>query len=148
VLAAQSQSGNIRDSVMTPTIGAPQSIAEQFVSQLRIDPKDQGAAVDEILIGATRAGAPIGKEITQARVEMLNGYIRKDTALQQSGQADYAAAAMKMAALEVEAFKKVHALLKQNQLSREPQAFTLMAGIFLPALPPAPRAPQGPRTGR
>jgi hypothetical protein len=144
-LSAQSQSRNINDSVMTPTIGIPLTIAEQFVNQLRIDIKAQGPAVDEILIGATRQGAAIDGEMLDIRRQMANAALRKQPDEMKTLVGTYTEAATKMVTLETDAFRKVVALLRPNQQSRAPEAFTIMAGIFLIPPPAAPRPQQGGR---
>ena len=145
VVTAQRGGGGLTGAQETalPAIGQQQTIAEQFVSQLRIDIKSQGSAVDEILIGATKQGAPIAQELLEVRQRMVNAALRNQPDEMKSLLDAYSAAATKMAALEGQAFMKVYGLLKPNQQQRAPEAFMIMAGIFLPAPPPARRPQQG-----
>jgi hypothetical protein len=144
VLSAQV---GIRETPL-PEIGRPLTPFEQFTNQLRLDAKAQLPAVTEIMGGAERQAAPVAKEMQQLRIQLVNAERDNNAADIKAALDGYMVAASKMAAIEADAFTKVYALLKPNQQSRAPEAFAIMAGIFVPPAPPAPRPGQRGRGGQ
>lgn len=126
----------------------PKTLMEQFVETLKIDAKTQVPAVQEIFSAAQKETIPVVNQMMQLRQRMVNADLADNTAEAQANLEAYTAAATRMATIEAQTFSKVYALLKPNQQSKAPQAFAIMAGIFMPIGPatPArggPAAPQG-----
>jgi hypothetical protein len=128
-----------------PTIGRPKTLFEQFTEQLRLDGKTQAPAAEEIIVGYAKESGPIAQEMLRTRQVLVNAELANRPEDIKSALDAYTAAAAKMATLEAQAFAKVYALLKPNQQSRAPDAFKIMAGIFIPPGPPAPRPGRGGR---
>jgi len=108
---------------------------EQFVSKLKLDSKKQQPQVEKIFTAAAAEAAPTAQELVKLRAQMVALDGKPDQLAPVT--AAFAAAAGRMTAAELKAFKQVQALLKPNQLSKSAEAFVLMAGIFNP---PTPRA--------
>lgn len=127
----------------------PKTPMEQIVEVLKLDMKTQVPAVQEIFSAAQKESIPVINQMMQTRQRMVNADLNADAAQQQAEMATYSAAATKMATIEANTFNKLYALLKPNQQSKAPQAFAIMAGIFMPTGPAAPaRGPQaGPQGG-
>ena len=143
---AQGRGGGTSSSVGGSGGGAPTSSPdptpfEQFVSKLKLDSKKQLPQVEQLFTAAATEAAPIVQEMMRLRTAMIAQHGNADT-LAPINEA-YVAAATRMTAIEVRAFKSVQALLTPNQLAKSAEAFTLMAGIFQPPTPRAPRAPRG-----
>jgi hypothetical protein len=128
-----------------PTIGRPKTPFEQVSEQLRLDNKVQMPAAEEIVVSYAKEAVPVAQEMLRTRQVLVNAELGSKPDEVKAALETYSAAAAKMAALEAQAFAKIYALLKPNQQSRAPQAFTLMAGIFVPPAPPAPRPGRGGR---
>jgi hypothetical protein len=126
----------------------PKTPMEQIVEILKLDAKAQVPAVQEIFTAAQKDAIPVINQMMQSRQRLVNADLGADAAQQQAELETYSAAATKMATIEANTFNKVYALLKPNQQSKAPQAFAIMAGIFMPTGPaPVSRgaqvAPQG-----
>jgi hypothetical protein len=117
---------------------------QQFVSQLRLDNDTQAPAAAQTFQAAAREAAPVAQQLMLIRQRFLNLTLADRSAEIAGELAAYSEAAATMTGLELSAFSKVYATLKQNQQSRAARAWTLMAGIFLPP-PPAP--PRGEDSG-
>ncbi len=114
---------------------------EQFAGKLKLDPKKQLPDVQKIFTAAAGEAAPVSQEMMRLRVRMVALDGKPDELAPVT--AAFAAAAARMAAIEVRAFGQVQALLKPGQLSKSADAFVLMAGLFNPPTPRAPRSPRG-----
>lgn len=134
-LSAQ-RGGGLTGAVETPppAIGQPLSLVEQFQQQLRLD-ATQIPAADEVLQAASRQAAPVAQQMSNVRQGLVNAELRKEPDSAKQLLAEYQTLAAKMAAVETEAFMKISALLKPDQQKRAEQAFTVMAGMFLPPRP-------------
>jgi hypothetical protein len=125
-----------------PMSGADPTPFEQFVAKLKLDSKGQLPQVEKIFTTSAGEAAPIAQELAKLRAQMvaLDG---KPDELAKVTTA-FTAASGRMVAVELKAFKQVQALLKPNQMSKSGEAFVLIAGIFNP---PTPRAPRTMRRG-
>jgi hypothetical protein len=117
---------------------------EEFSKKLKLDDRTQLPDVRAIFMSASADASPIEREMMRLRLKMLEVASKPDE-LKPLIEA-YAAAASKMAAIEVKALEQVRTLLKPNQLSKSAEAFVIMAGVFHP---PTPRGggPGGRRGG-
>lgn len=123
----------------------PKTLMEQFVETLKIDQKTQAPAVQEIFAAALKEANPVVGQMMQSRQRLVNADIAANAEQTKAELDTYAAAATKMALIEAQTFSKVMATLKPNQQSKGPQAFAIMAGIFMPSGPATPA--RGPRGG-
>lgn len=114
---------------------------EQFVAKLKLDSKDQLPQVVKIFTASAGEAAPIAQELVKLRAQMVSLDGKPDQLAPVT--AAFAAASGRMVAVELKAFKQVQALLKPNQMSKSAEAFVLMAGIFNPPTPRAPRTMRG-----
>jgi len=117
-----------------PAIGQPLSLVEQFQQQLKLD-QNQIPEADEVLGTASREAAPVVQAMSNLRQAMVNAELRKEPDTAKQLLADYRLAAARMAAIEADTFMKIYALLKPDQQKHAEEAFTVMAGMFLPARP-------------
>jgi hypothetical protein len=104
-----------------------------------------GGLYSGMSVSYAKEAVPVAQEMLRTRQVLVNAELGSKPDEVKAALETYSAAAAKMAALEAQAFAKIYALLKPNQQSRAPQAFTLMAGIFVPPAPPAPRPGRGGR---
>lgn len=133
-LSAQRGGGSLTGAQETPlpTIGQPLTLVEQLHNALKLDGKTQGPAVDEILIAAAKEAMAVAQDMLVVRQALVNANLHNSPDEARALIANYAADEQKMAAIEAGAFAKIYALLKPNQQAKAPEAFGIMAGIFLP----------------
>ncbi len=96
--------------------------------KLNKEQKEEGAT---ILAAAREKAGPVRDQLNKGR-QLIVGLImqkRDDDVKKLMG--DYAIVAAQMTAIEADAFTKLYALLKPNQQSKAPQAFEMMAGMFI-----------------
>jgi hypothetical protein len=107
---------------------------DMMVNRLKLS-KEQREEFNDILNTTAKDAQPIIQGVFQSRQNLANGIL--------SGKSEAEIAALnkaigdaqfQMTGVEVMAFKKVVALLKPNQVAKAPEAFDLMADIFLPQL--------------
>ncbi|HUB82276.1 MAG TPA: hypothetical protein VMB03_25945 [Bryobacteraceae bacterium] len=139
LVAAQgrgSRSGGGDDSVGGANIGAAraapkESKAEQVADRLKLN-GSQKSEFNSILDETQQGAGSIVQQVLKCRQDLANALINgksgADLAPLNQALAD---AEFQMTGVEVKAFQKIVALLKPNQMSRVPEAFELMAGIFL-----------------
>ncbi len=108
------------------------SQGEIFANRLRLDSRSQAPVVQQILTEAQKEAAPVLQQLLQIREEMLNLALAGKPAELAAAGDRYAVAAASMAAIEAQAFARVHETLRDNQKSRAADAFNLMGGLFLP----------------
>jgi len=105
---------------------------DQIVNRLKLT-SDQKAEVNSLLESTLKDAAPIIKQVLKSRQDLanalLNGKSEAEVAPLNQALSD---AEFQMTGVEVKAFQKIVGLLKPNQMSKAPEAFDLMAGIFLP----------------
>jgi hypothetical protein len=105
--------------------------ADQIANRLKLD-NDQKMEVNTILEATMKDAAPIIQQVRKSRQDLANALLNGKS------EADVAplnealrAAQFQMTGVEVKAFQKIVALLKPNQMSKVPEAFDLMADIFV-----------------
>ena len=109
-----------------------ESKAEQVANRLKLS-SYQKTEYNSILQTTWKDAAPIVQQVLKSHQDlanaMLNGKSEAEVAPLNQALSD---AEFQMTGVEVKTFQKIIALLKPNQLSKAPEAFDLMAGIFLP----------------
>ncbi len=116
---------------------------EDFTGKLKLDSKTQLPQVQAIMTEGAKGAAPIVADLLKQREQLINLELANNPTGKPPVLAAYVATATKMAQAEAEAFAKVYALLKPNQLERATEAFDRMAGFFQPVAS-AGRAGRGP----
>ena len=111
--------------------------AELFGSRLRLDSRTQAPAVEEILIEAQQAAAPVVQELLTLREQIVNLELSGRTEELEAALASHTAAAARLATVEAQAFKRIYAELRENQHERAAEAFVIMGGLFYPPAAPA-----------
>jgi hypothetical protein len=115
-----------------PMQAGPLSPFEEFVDKLKLDDKVQAPAAAQAFTDAARDAQAVGTEMMQLRQRLVGAELAGNAADVKAIQDLYTAAAVKMTAIETQAFGKVYATLKPNQQSKAPQAFAVMGGLFIP----------------
>lgn len=115
---------------------------ERFVDKLDLDSKKQLPDVSKIFTAASAESTPIGREMIQLRLRLLDLDGKPDDAA--PVLAAYTTAATKMTGLEARTFQQVYALLTSKQQPKSADAFLLMTGLLDVAVP---RASRGDRRG-
>ena len=117
---------------MMPTRQPKPTKADQIISRLKLS-KDQVADFEKILQESQKNASPVAQQVIQGENVLANAL------LSNKGQADIdqaskalADAQFQMTGVEIQAYQKLLALLKPNQVAKAPEAFDLLAGIFLP----------------
>ena len=109
-----------------------ESKAEQVANRLKLS-SDQKTEYNSILQSTWKDAAPIVQQVLKSHQDlanaMLNGKSEAEVSPLNQALSD---AEFQMTGVEVKTFQKIIALLKPNQMSKAPEAFDLMAGIFLP----------------
>ena len=134
------------------------TLFEVLSGKLGLDYKVQEPAAQQIFGKVNALATPIITDIFQARQRMLSAEVVNQPDVQKTSVEQYALAATRMAAVEVEAFKQLYATLKPNQQKKAAEGFEIMAGMYLPRTAPGGRggarpgggggAPQGGGGGR
>ena len=110
--------------------GGPATPLQEFADKLKLDPRTQLPAVQELFGEAAKESAPIAQEMVELRRQLVNFELTNRSAESKPVLEAYANAAAKMAGLETRVFQRVYATLKPAQQSRAPDAFAFMAGFF------------------
>jgi hypothetical protein len=94
---------------------------------------DQKSEFVSLLESTQKDAAPIIEQVLKSRQDVANALLngKSDADLAPLNQA-LSDAQFQMTGVEVKAFQKIVALLKPNQVAKAPEAFDLMADIFLP----------------
>lgn len=119
-----------------PGMGGPRytkvSKPEQVARELKLT-DDQRSEYNTILESTFKDAAPVIKQVLQTRQNLANAMLngKSETEIAPLTQA-LSDAQFQMTGVEVKAFQRIVGLLKPNQLAKAPEAFDLMADIFLP----------------
>jgi hypothetical protein len=106
--------------------------AEQMADRLKLN-KDQKSEYQTILESAVKDADPVVQQLTQARIVLANALLmEKSPAEREQAVKAFADAQFVMTGVEVRTFQKIVGLLKPNQAAKAPEAFDLMADIFVP----------------
>jgi hypothetical protein len=109
-----------------------ESNRDMMVSRLKLN-KDQKSEFETILDSTQKDAESIIQQVLQSRTNLANAMVNNkseaDLAPLKQALAD---AQFQMTGVEVKAFQRIVALLKPNQVAKAPEAFDLMAEIFLP----------------
>jgi len=107
------------------------SKADQIANQLKLS-SDQRSEFNSILQETQKDAAPIIQQVSKSRVDLANALMHGKSEAE-TGPLNQALsdAQFQMMGVEVKTFQKIMELLKPNQLSKVPEAFELMADIFL-----------------
>lgn len=100
---------------------------ERFAEKLSLDENKQLPATAKILSGGAAEGSPIGREMIQARLRLIDLDGKPEAAAVLDA---FTASARKLTALDVKTFQQIYALLKKGQQSKSPEAFVLTAGLL------------------
>ncbi|HEX3746587.1 MAG TPA: Spy/CpxP family protein refolding chaperone [Bryobacteraceae bacterium] len=108
-----------------------ESKAEQVADRLKLN-SEQKVTFNSLIEETQKDAAPVIQQVQKSRNDlanaMLNGKTEAEIAPLKQALSD---AQFQMMGVEVKTFQKIVALLKPNQVSRAPEAFELMADIFL-----------------
>jgi hypothetical protein len=106
--------------------------ADQIVNRLKLS-NDQRSEFSTIMETTFKDAAPIIQGVLKCRQDVANAMIQGKT------EADLAPltqalndAQFQMTGVEVKTFQRIVAILKPNQVAKAPEAFELMADIFIP----------------
>jgi Spy/CpxP family protein refolding chaperone len=115
---------------------------EVFAQKLNLDDETQLPQVAKILSAGAAQGSPIGRELIQARLRLIDLDGKPEAAAQVDA---ITASALKLTALDAKTFQQIYAMLEKGQQSKAPEAFVLEAGLLDMA---TPRAGGGGGAGR
>jgi hypothetical protein len=102
---------------------------DEFVTKLKLDGR-QLTEIQNILNAAATEAAPVSTELLQIREKLMAAEVAGKADEMSGLLTSYTTTAAKMTALEVKAFKKVQGVLKEGQLKKSAEAFSLIAGLF------------------
>jgi hypothetical protein len=110
---------------------AKPSKAEQVAERLKLS-AEQKVTYTSLLQETQKDAAPIIQQVQKSRNDLANGTLngKSEAELVPLKQA-LSDAEFQMMGVEVKTFQKIVAMLKPNQVSKAPEAFDLMADIFL-----------------
>lgn len=119
--------------------GAPQMVAdptpfEQYVDKLTLR-TEQLQQIQKFFTTAANEASPISRELLTAREAMLTAEIAGNAEQFGTAAGSYAAAAAKMAVVEIKAVQQAATVLTPKQVSKTAEAFVVMAGLFNAATP-------------
>ena len=105
---------------------------DQIVNRLKLN-SDQKSEFVTIMEATQKDATPIIQALLRSRQDLANAMIqgKTDAEIAPLTQA-LSDAQFQMTGVEVKTFQKIVGLLKPNQVSKAPEAFDLMADIFLP----------------
>lgn len=114
--------------------GAPQMVAdptpfEQYVDKLTLR-TEQLQQIQKFFTTAANEAVPISRELLAAREAMLTADLAGNAEQFGAASGTYAAAAGKMAALEIKAVQQAATVLTPKQTSKTAEAFVVIAGLF------------------
>ncbi len=109
-----------------------ESKADQIANRLKLS-SDQKSEFNTIMESTFKDASSVIQQLLKSRQDlanaMLNGKSDADLAPLNQALSD---AQFQMTGVEVKTFQRIVALLKPNQTAKAPEAFDLMADIFLP----------------
>jgi hypothetical protein len=107
--------------------------AQMFVEKLKLN-SDQQEEVQKILSEASQKANPVAGRISQGRQAIATLLLQKKTDEEMKPVMEqFAAVCADLTRIEADAFARIYATLKPNQQKAAPQAFVLMAEMFIPA---------------
>ncbi len=108
----------------------PKSV--QLAERLKLN-KDQKEKAQAILVDANKEMAQVRTRLNQQRVQIANSVLGNGSQDDFNKlMEDYAAAEAQMTSIEVQAFAKICALLKPDQMTKAGSAFDLLAAVLDP----------------
>jgi len=117
--------------------------ADQMIGRLKLN-SDQKSEFITIMQSTLKDAAPVIQQVVQSRntlaTALINGKSGAEIEPLVKAMSD---AQFQMTGVEVMTFKRVVAILKPNQMTKAPEAFDLMADMFLP-VSSGPGGPGGP----
>jgi hypothetical protein len=113
-----------------------QTKADLMVSRLKLN-KDQTSEFITILESTQKDATSVIQEVMQNRNVLANAMLagKSDAEMEPLSRA-VKDSEFQMMGVEVKAFRKIVGILKPNQVAKAPEAFELMADIFLPQAGP------------
>jgi hypothetical protein len=132
------KSGGRGEQDSTPPGGAngmraqKETKADQIVNRLKLN-KEQKTEFESILETAAKGADPVVQQVLHSRnlvaAAMITGRSQAELDVLVKAMND---AQWQMIGVEVGTFQKIVAILKPNQTAKAPEAFDLMADIFVP----------------
>jgi Spy/CpxP family protein refolding chaperone len=109
--------------------------AQQIGNRLKLS-KEQGAQVEEIFSSIMKENVAIIQAAQKSRTNLATALVngKKGADLEPFVNA-MNEAQFQMTGVEVQAFRKILEILKPNQTAKAPEAFELMADLFIPQQP-------------
>jgi len=119
--------------------------ADQMINRLKLN-KDQKSEFVTILESTAKDAAPVIQQLIKSKDALVNAIAngKSDAEIEPLAKA-LSESQFQMTGVEVMAFKRVVGLLKPNQVAKAPEAFELMADIFLPTVVGGGRGQRGGR---
>ena len=120
---------------------------EMMVQRLKLN-KDQTNEAGTILESTSKDATPMVRQLLEARQNLATALItgKSDAEIDPLVKA-LSEAQFQMTGVEVKPFQRIVGLLKPNQVAKAPEAFDLMAEIFMPSPPAGGRGGMGGGTG-
>jgi len=123
--------GGRNGNMSMPSLGpAHMNRLEMMSNILRLN-KDQKKQVKAIMDDGQKEAAPLREELAKDRDRIAETVASGDQASIDQAVKAYSEAEGRMARLELEAFAKVYKVLDNDQKSKTPPVFQMMAGIFM-----------------
>ena len=114
---------------------AKETKAQQIGTRLKLS-KEQATEVEAIFNSIIQENGPVIQAVQKSRTDvataMVNGKKGADLEPLLTAMNN---AQFQLTGLEVQAYKKIVELLKPNQVAKAPEAFDLMADLFIPQRP-------------
>lgn len=109
-----------------------ESKADMIVNRLKLS-GDQKSEFSTILESTAKDAGPIIQQVLKCRQDLANALLsgKSDADLAPVNQA-LGDAQFQMTGVEVKTFQRLVGLLKPNQVAKAPEAFDMMADIFIP----------------
>jgi Spy/CpxP family protein refolding chaperone len=107
---------------------------EVFAQKLNLDDEKQLPQVAKLLSAGATQGSPIGREMIQARLKLVDLDGKPEAAAVVDA---ITASAAKLTAIDAKTFQQIYAVLEKGQQSKAPEAFVLEAGLLDMATPRA-----------
>jgi Spy/CpxP family protein refolding chaperone len=130
--------GNMGGGNMGGGMGGPmgyhpkESKAELMAKRLKLT-DEQRSEVNTILDATHKDAASVIQQVLKSRQDVANAMVNNKSEAEMAPLVKALSdAQFQMTGVEVKTFQRIVALLKPNQASKAPEAFDLMADIFLP----------------
>jgi len=106
--------------------------ADLMANRLKLT-EDQKSETNTILESTRKEAGSMIQQVLKSRQDVANAMLNSRTEAQMAPLMQALSdAQFQMTGVEVKAFQRIVALLKPNQVAKAPEAFDLMADIFLP----------------